>query len=109
MFKKKKITNIPDLESALKDVYDRTDPEVASEFMGGGKFPRVHNVSGCCDCPFVRQISNGEGFIHTFCIWDGNKGDITQYVESNSITPADCPLQSESININLKPKNNESI
>lgn len=111
MFKKKKIGSVPELEKELKGVYDRTEPSIIQNYLSAAiadteNPPKTHRVTGCCDCPFIRSVSNGEGFIHTFCIWDGTKNDISQFVEETAVTPVQCPLKNSAIRVEIKTTEN---
>ena len=100
-----RILRVDELEKELKRVYDRTAPAVVRQYIDKDSVDapasRTHNITGCSDCPFVRSSSNGEGFIHTFCIWDGTKSDIKQFVAADAVTPGQCPLRSSDIQVTI--------
>ena len=113
----KRINNVPELEKELKRVYDRTDETIIQEYIGNQRVvnietlpPRTHNITGCCDCPFVRSVAvnecdqDGQPYDiteHTFCIWDGTKSDIKQFVAADAVTPGQCPLRSSDIQVTI--------
>lgn len=101
---KKDIKTVQKLESALKKVYDRTNPEIIHSYLSAEgadiKSGRTHSILGCGDCPFLQAVRIDEGREHQYCLWDGAKGDISSFTQ-NGGTPEDCPLQTANITVSL--------
>ena len=102
MAKKKSniIDTVIELESELKKVYDRTEPDTIHQYISD-KESKDHRVNGCHNCPFARVLQLAPNK-HSYCIWDGSMSDISAFVDSDSSgTPADCPLQKSNITVTL--------
>jgi len=105
IFKKKPIESIQELEVELKKTYDRTDPEVIHEYLSAETAETAgsyHTISGCDDCPFVRNVQVDQEKSHTFCLWDGTKSDISPWIgPGTSSCPSQCPLRESKITVRL--------